>query len=215
MSKYYNTIKEKMVLYEPEELDIEDIIGLIIGNQAEKKITKDIANIPYKKLLNMKTDDFLQYKGIGPITARRLEAVMLFTKKMSKMRVDSENKYKILSPDDAFQYFRYLMYEVQENLVSLYLDTKNNVIKRKTIYIGGLDSSILHPREVFKEAISYSASRIILAHNHPSGDPTPSREDIKVTQRFCEVGNIIGIDVLDHIVIGENKYVSLKAKGHI
>jgi DNA repair protein RadC len=103
----------------------------------------------------------------------------------------------------------------QEHFVSVYLNTKNQVIHKKTVFIGSLNASIVHPREVYKEALKRSAASIICIHNHPSGDPTPSREDIEVTKRLAECGKIIGIELLDHLIIGEQKYVSLKEKGYV
>ncbi len=103
----------------------------------------------------------------------------------------------------------------QEHFVCIYLNTKNQVLHRQTIFIGSLNASIVHPREVFKEAFRRSAASIICFHNHPSGDPTPSREDIVVTKRLVECGKMIGIEILDHIIIGDKKYVSIKEKGYI
>jgi DNA repair protein RadC len=103
----------------------------------------------------------------------------------------------------------------QEHFVCLYLNTKNQVLHKRTIFIGSLNASIVHPREIFKEAFRRSAASIICLHNHPSGDPAPSKEDIEVTKRLVECGKIIGIDLLDHLIIGEHKYVSLKEKGYL
>ncbi len=97
----------------------------------------------------------------------------------------------------------------------MYLNTKNQVLHKKTVFIGSLNASIVHPREVYKEALRRSAASIICIHNHPSGDPSPSREDIEVTKRLNECGKILGIDLLDHLIIGENKFVSLKEKGYL
>ncbi|MBU5213574.1 DNA repair protein RadC [Bacillus oleronius] len=97
----------------------------------------------------------------------------------------------------------------------IYLSTKNQVIHQQTIFIGSLNASIVHPREVFKEAFRRSAASIICIHNHPSGDPGPSREDIEVTKRLVECGKIIGIEILDHLIIGDKKFVSLKEKGYL
>ncbi|TYS36634.1 DNA repair protein RadC [Bacillus pumilus] len=97
----------------------------------------------------------------------------------------------------------------------LYLNTKNQVLHKHTVFIGSLNSSIVHPREIFKEAFKRSAASFICVHNHPSGDPTPSREDIEVTQRLFECGKLIGIQLLDHLVIGDQKFVSLKEKGYL
>uniref|UniRef100_UPI000E341953 RadC family protein n=2 Tax=Aeribacillus TaxID=1055323 RepID=UPI000E341953 len=101
------------------------------------------------------------------------------------------------------------------NYTGLYLNTKNQVLHKQTIFIGSLNTSIVHPREVFKEALKCSAASFICIHNHPSGDPSPSKEDIEVTRRLSECGKLIGIELLDHIIIGERKYVSLKEKGYL
>lgn len=102
-----------------------------------------------------------------------------------------------------------------EHFVMLSLSTKNHVIGVHTIFVGSLNASIVHPREVFQRAILNNAASIIVAHNHPSGDPAPSREDIEVTKRLSEAGKILGIDLLDHLIIGEGTYTSLKEAGHI
>ena len=98
----------------------------------------------------------------------------------------------------------------QEHVVALYLNTKNEIIKKKTIFIGSLNSSVAHPREIFREAVRYSAARIIIAHNHPSGNPEPSEADLVFTRRMVECGEMMGIDLLDHFIIGSEKYLSLK-----
>lgn len=101
----------------------------------------------------------------------------------------------------------------REHFRALLLNAKNQVIGQEIISIGTLNSSAVHPRELFKNAIKRSAAAIILIHNHPSGDPSPSREDLEVTRRLIEVGHIIGIEILDHLIIGDNRFSSLKAKG--
>jgi DNA repair protein RadC len=101
----------------------------------------------------------------------------------------------------------------KEHFLALLLDTRNQLIKVSEISIGSLDTSIVHPREVFKEAIAASAASVIFVHNHPSGDPEASEDDIKLTKRLAEAGEIMGIDVLDHIIIGDKQYLSLKREG--
>lgn len=103
----------------------------------------------------------------------------------------------------------------REHFIVFYLDRKSSINAINTVSIGGLNSTHVHPREVFKTALLSSAASIILCHNHPSGDPTPSREDVDITRRLVEVGEILGIDVLDHVIIGVNRYYSLKEKGII
>ena len=97
--------------------------------------------------------------------------------------------------------------------MAIFLDTKNKVLAVETIFRGSLNASIVHPREVFRQAIRRSAAALLVAHNHPSGDPTPSREDIDVTRRLVEAGKIIGIPVLDHVVFGDGKTISMNEKG--
>ncbi|GJI58697.1 DNA repair protein RadC [Bacillus altitudinis] len=111
--------------------------------------------------------------------------------------------------------YGYEIFCVYVMFTCLYLNTKNQVLHKHTVFIGSLNSSIVHPREIFKEAFKRSAASFICVHNHPSGDPTPSREDIEVTQRLFECGKLIGIQLLDHLVIGDQKFVSLKEKGYL
>src|SRR5699024_1835708 len=126
------------------------------------------------------------------------------------------NRFIIRSPKDAADYLMEEMRSLnQENFVALLLDTKNQVIHKMTIFIGSVNASIVHPRETFKEAIKRSAASIVVAHNHPSGNPKPSEEDIHVTRRLVETGKITGIEVLDHLIIGDRKFISLKEEGYI
>jgi len=101
----------------------------------------------------------------------------------------------------------------KEHILAILLDTRNQLIKVSEISIGSLDTSVVHPREVFKEAISASAASVIFAHNHPSGDPEASEDDIELTKRLAQAGEIVGIDVLDHIIVCDKKYLSLKREG--
>ncbi|GAE93031.1 DNA repair protein RadC [Gracilibacillus boraciitolerans JCM 21714] len=108
-----------------------------------------------------------------------------------------------------------MRYLKQEHFVALFLDTKNKVIHKETVFIGSLNASIVHPREVFRIAIKKASGSIIVCHNHPSGDPIPSNEDVQVTKRLKESGKMIGIEVLDHIIIGDGNFISLKEKGYL
>lgn len=122
----------------------------------------------------------------------------------------NENLTQINSTEQAGEYFqRLLQHEEQENLFVLLLDTKNKIIKTKKIFVGSLNSSVIHPREIFKEALRYPTASIILSHNHPSGDTTPSRSDLLSTRRIKEAGDVIGIRVLDHIIVGRDGFTSL------
>lgn len=122
---------------------------------------------------------------------------------------------RVRSPQDSYELFHEYLGEVdREHFVVACLDTKNQPTNITTVHIGSLNASIVHPREVMKTAILSNAASIICGHSHPSGDPTPSSMDIDVTERLAEVGKIIGIELLDHIIIGDGKFVSLKEKGY-
>lgn len=136
-----------------------------------------------------------------------------------KLVKDSSILYRnrrIRSPKDSYEIFKDFLGEVdREYFVVMCLDTKNQPTNINIAHIGSINSSIVHPREVMKTAILSNAASIICCHPHPSGDPTPSPEDIQVTERLVEAGNILGVDILDHIVIGDNCFISLKEKGYI
>ncbi|MBU8905041.1 RadC family protein [Desertibacillus haloalkaliphilus] len=159
-------------------------------------------------------EELIAIKGIGRAKAVEIRAALELGRRISCLR--SEDRYVIRSPDDVS---RYVMDEMrfltQEHFVCLYLNTKNQVIHKQTVFIGSLNASIVHPREVFKEAFRRSAASMICLHNHPSGDPTPSHEDIEVTKRLAESGKVLGIELLDHVIIGDQKYISLKEKGYV
>ncbi len=143
----------------------------------------------------------------------RINIVTIKMEKVKSMLV--ENK-QISSPNDVFTIVnKYLDGTDREHLVLLTLDVKNKITSINTVSIGSINTSIVHPREVFKTAILSNASSVILTHNHPSGDVTPSREDIDITNRIKECGRILGIELLDHVIIGFDKYSSLKEKGII
>ncbi|RYM06851.1 JAB domain-containing protein [Sporolactobacillus sp. THM7-7] len=157
-------------------------------------------------------EELKKIKGIGTAKAVQLLASFEIGTRLARGRHAS--RYVIRSPEDGANYVMEEMRTLtQEHFVVLFLNTKNQVLHKKTIFIGSLNASIVHPREVFKESIRHSAAAIICFHNHPSGDPTPSREDVDVTKRLVSCGKILGVDVLDHIVIGDKKFVSLKQKG--
>lgn len=153
-------------------------------------------------------------KGIGKVKAIEIKACIELG-----LRIAQATQLKdgtITSTKEAGNLLMAEMRDLQqEHVVSLYLNTKNEIIKKKTIFIGSLNSSVAHPREIFREAVRFSAARIILAHNHPSGNPDPSEADLVFTKRMVECGDMMGIELLDHFIIGNKTYLSLKEYGVI
>lgn len=125
------------------------------------------------------------------------------------------NGKSIKNSGDIYELFSYLSKETKEHFISIHLDTKNRIICVDLISVGSLTSSIVHPREVFKSVLLSSAASIALVHNHPSGTPEPSRDDINITKRLKEAGDFLGIQVLDHIIVGQGSYTSLIEKGYL
>lgn len=209
---YIQQVREKINFYGAEEASLQDLLALLIGKN-NPEICSKLASLDVRELMGMSIEDFMQIKGIGKRLAEQLYATISLSKKLYKLNIKADQK--ISSPHDVYAVFSYLQHEMQEHLVVAYLNTKNMIIGRKTVFIGSLNSSEVHPREVFNDAVKRSACSIIVAHNHPSGDPTPSNEDIQVTKRLVEAGKILGIELLDHCIIGNGKYISLKEKGYV
>jgi DNA repair protein RadC len=163
-------------------------------------------------LANATVEEISREKGIGSVKAIQIAAAFELGKRLAALSL--EDRPTISSPQDVANL---LMPEIrdakQEHFKALLLDAKNRLIKVVTISKGSLDESIAHPRDVFREAIAGNACSLIVAHNHPSGDPTPSQADKTVTLRLAQGGALLGIDLLDHIIIGDNRFVSLKERG--
>ena len=153
------------------------------------------------------------FHGIGKGKALELLALLELAKRLGEKR---KERSIVTCPEDVADYATpRLRYENREHMCALLLTAKHHIIAWATISIGSLTASVVHPREVFKPAIVKGAVSIILVHNHPSGDPTPSKEDIEVTARMVQVGKVMDIPVFDHIIVGGDKFVSLKEKGVI
>lgn len=204
----------------PESLSNHELIAILLrtGTKEESVLqlsNRLLTNFEGLRLLKDATlDEITAIKGIGKAKAIQVLAAVEIGRRISNLAYD--DRYVIRSPEDCANYvMNDMRFLSQEHFVCLYLNTKNQVLHKKTVFIGSLNASIVHPREVFKEALRRSAASVICLHNHPSGDPTPSREDIEVTKRLVESGKIIGIELLDHLIIGENKFVSLKEKGYL
>ena len=166
-------------------------------------------------IMNASYDEITSITGIKKVKASQILAVAELFKRFNTLK-SNRIEIGISSPKDIS---RLLMNEMsclnQEVLKLVVLNTKNKIIRVKDVFKGSLNTSIVHPREIYSEAIKCGGASIIICHNHPSGDSTPSKEDINITARIKECGKIIGIELLDHIIIGNNEYTSLKEKGII
>ncbi|WP_093072163.1 RadC family protein [Salisediminibacterium halotolerans] len=212
--------RERMLNSGPDGCTNQDLLAILLGSGSKTESVLQLAARilqtfdGLKRMKEATIHELMEIHGIGEAKAVQLRAALELGKRIQS--VPSEDRYVIRSPEDASNYVMNDMRHLsQEHFVVMYLNTKNEIIHYQTIFVGSLNSSIVHPREIFKEAFRYSAASMICAHNHPSGDTAPSPEDIDVTKRLVKAGRTIGIEVLDHLIIGDNRYCSLKDKGYI
>lgn len=226
---YKLTLKEYPVELQPRErlfrfgvqaLSDRELIAILLTTGSREGTALDLAEgilTKYQGLKNfshLTQEELESIKGVGQGKAARIIAAVELGKRISLQ--GSDFKPAIRSPEDVSNL---VMEEMRildrEHFKALLLNTKNQVISCETISIGNLNSSLVHPRELFKVAVKRSAAALILLHNHPSGDPTPSRDDIKITKRLIEAGEIMGIGILDHVIIGNKIFISMKEQGLI
>jgi DNA repair protein RadC len=210
--------RERMMQYGAQALSNAELLAILLRTGTYRESAVHLAQRMLgesgglRSLVDMSLQQLTKIKGIGNAKGLQIQAGIELGRRMA--RTTLKETVTVRTPKDAadllMEELRYLQ---KEHFVCLFLNTKNHVIGQETLSMGSLNASIVHPREVFRAAIKRSSASIICVHNHPSGDPTPSSEDIQITQRLVEAGDLVGIDVLDHIVIGDQSFVSLKEQG--
>ena len=210
--------RERLKKFGPEALSAQELLALIIGRGVSKKSVMTIAQELLIKFGNIKAiseatiEELSQIKGIGLAKAAQIKACFELGK---RQELEPElNDLDIKKPQDVVKAIRARIQDkAKEHFKLIVLNTRNKIIGISNISMGTLNTSLVHPREVFKNAIMHNASSVVLAHNHPSGDTEPSENDLTITRRLVEAGKILGIEVLDHIIIGRNSFCSFKEKG--
>jgi len=205
--------REKLIQYGPEKLSNSELLALLLrsGNKDINAIElagEILKKFGAKKLPNLNFKDLNKISGLGPAKACEIIACFELGKRLLK-----DKKAQIyLTPKEIWEELRDLRNHKKEHFVIFYLDSRNQEIKREIISIGSLNANLVHPREVFEPAVRNLTAQIILAHNHPSGDPTPSEDDLEITKRLVEAGKILGIEVIDHIIVAKDNFFSFKEK---
>jgi DNA repair protein RadC len=211
--------RERLQKFGAEALSAQEILAVLLGRGVSgesvmvtaQRLLAQFGSL--KDIASASVEELSRVRGIGLAKAAQIKAAFELSSRLGGYTEAGEGQL-IKTPEDvASLVMSRLRGKKKEHFLALLLDTRNQLIKAAEISIGSLDASIVHPREVYKEAISASAASVIFVHNHPSGDPTASEDDIGLTKRLVEAGDIIGIDVLDHIIIGDKKYLSLKREG--
>ena len=210
--------REKAIIHGIESLSDSELLALILRTgtkedsvvQLSQKLLFEIGGI--SQLPNMNYSTLISLKGIKKAKAIALLSIVEIAKRLKEY---SDNEESLLSPQGIYYRMKdKMMFLKQEHFVILCLNSKNKVIKEKTIFVGSLNMSVVTPREVFREAISVNSAKLVLCHNHPSGDAYPSEEDLYLTNQFNELGEMMSIQIVDHIIIGWNEYFSFKANRH-
>ena len=212
--------RERMMRYGAEALSHAELLAILLRTGTQRQSAVHLAGAILKQcgnlrnLMDMSMEEMTAIRGIGPAKALQLQAGIELGRRIARSRLG--DAVTVRKPEDAADYVMdELRYLKKEHFVCLFLNTKNHIIAQETLSIGTLNASLVHPREVFRAAIKCSSASIICVHNHPSGDPAPSPEDIALTRRLAEAGRLVGIEILDHLIIGDGRFVSLKEHGHL
>ncbi|AZN42289.1 RadC family protein [Paenibacillus albus] len=212
--------RERMMTAGAEALSHAELLAILLRTGTKRESAVLLASRilsqcgDLRGLVDMSIAEMTKIRGIGTAKAVQLRAGIELGRRLA---ITQQGELPtIRKPADAANLLmEELRYLKQEHFVCLFLNTKNQVILKETLSVGTLNATLVHPREVFRAAIRCSSASLICVHNHPSGDPTPSPEDIALTRRLIDAGELVGIDVLDHLVIGDNRFISLKERGHM
>jgi len=209
--------RERFLKYPVHSISTHELIAIILRTGSKQESVIDLSKrVLYKyenlkELSNVSIKELITIKGIGLTKAIELKAAIELGKRVQTENFDS--KIKLHSPESIYLYLKdELEMKNQEHFIALFLNTKGQLLKKETLFIGSLNSSLIHPRELFKHAVLNSAASIIVCHNHPSGDPYPSNHDIDITKLLHKNSIMMDIELLDHIIIGKGRYYSFKEK---
>ena len=210
--------REKLLAFGAEALSNAELLAILLRTGSARESAVQLAarllsrSGGLRLLPGLSLEEMEEIKGLGPAKAVQIKAALELGRRLATL--PPEEAQSITSPQRAAAIFmEQLRYRRKEHFMILLLNTKNHVISKEEISVGSLNASIVHPREIFNIPLRKSAASVILVHNHPSGDPSPSQEDLEVTRRLVEAGNILGIAIRDHLIIGDGCYFSFKEKG--
>lgn len=215
--------RERLLKYGADELSTAQLMAIILRTGGRQKSALELARElltefnSVKEIEGASLAEFSKIKGIGSAKLAQLKAAFELGRRLMSCQAEGgESKPSFKKSSDVFDYYRPKFYGLKkERFLCAMLDTKNRIFKETIVSEGTLTSSLVHPREVFRSAIKEASASVLFLHNHPSGDTTPSRDDIAITERLVQTGKIVGIEVLDHIIISDSGYLSLFEKGYI
>lgn len=208
--------REKLIHYGPCRLSNSELLAIVLRSGKKGENVINLANKILKKykaesLPTLTYQELKDFPGLGPAKACEIIACFELGKRLLKGKVVE----LYLKPEDVWKELRDIRDYKKEHFIVFYLDSRNQEIKREIISVGSLNANLVHPREVFEPAVKNLAAQVILAHNHPSGDPEPSKDDLEINKRLVGAGKILGIEIIDHIIVTKNEFFSFKDKGLI
>lgn len=212
--------RERLIKNGVENLSNEELLSIILKTGTKDMSAKVLATFLLKEIGSLKNlkqitySKLIEIKGIGQAKACLLLALVELSKRINNIH-DSLNDIKFTTPQLVYEYYKNKININQEEFYAIYLDSSKKILDEKKLFIGTVNYSLVHPRDVFKKAYELNATAIICVHNHPSGDVKPSKEDINVTNRLKHIGELMGIKIIDHIIIGTKKYYSFLENGKI
>jgi len=208
--------REKLKAKGAQNLKDAELLAILLGSGYRGKNVIELAKsilskYPRKKFLNLTYDELIKTKGISQAKACKIISAIELTKRALKFK-DDDTLPIIKSVDDVVAQSVYMRNKKREHFLVLFLNARNEMIYKRPMFVGTLNANLVHPREIFEEAVKQMAASLIFVHNHPSNDPEPSEDDIIVTKRLVEAGKIMGIEILDHIIIAKGRVFSFKDK---
>lgn len=212
--------RERLILYGACSLSNEELLSILLGFGTKSLSVKNLSSLILSKagsIINLKSlsyYDLIKIKGIGKAKACSILALIEFSIRINSSS-DDFNGIKLLEARQVFDYYRFRVSDRQEEFYVICLDCKKMVINEKLLFKGTVNHSLVHPRDIFKEAFSLNATSIICVHNHPSGNVLPSKDDLMVTERIKKIGDLMGIKLLDHVIVSKGKYYSFLENGQI
>ena len=212
--------RERLINKGVSSLSDEELLAIVLKTGTKDVSAKDLASQILKEvgslqnLKNITFHELIRIKGIGAAKACLILAIQELNRRMNA-KYDKIVDIRITSPDMVYDYYKNIINEQQEYFYCLYLDSNKKVLREKLLFIGTVNQSMVHPRDVFKEAYLVNATALICVHNHPAGNVKPSREDILVTDRLDKIGKIMGIKLVDHVIVSKDEYYSFLENGKI
>ena len=205
--------REKLIAKGGENLKDSELLAILlrtgkVGKNVIEIASQILGKYSKKRLLQMTYEDLSKISGIDSAKATTLLAAFELSKRA--LEVNDTNLPTIVTPKDVVAQLTDLRHNKKEHFVALYLNARNQLVHKETISMGTLNANLVHPREVFEPAVRYLAAQVVIAHNHPSGDPKPSDADLEITKRLAEAGKMMGIEVVDHIIVTKNSFLSFK-----